>query len=64
MAAQVSCVLMGDSRPNSLVFCHAHSAQILEFSFWPSPDASAERLGARMGLPERIFILRQLFISR
>ena len=29
-AAQGSCALMGDSRPYSLVGCHAHSAQILE----------------------------------
>jgi hypothetical protein len=30
MAAQGSFALMGDSRPYSLVFCHAHSAQIPE----------------------------------
>jgi hypothetical protein len=28
---------MGDSRPNSLVFCHAHSAQIPEFSRLANP---------------------------
>jgi hypothetical protein len=55
---------MGDCRPYSLVFCHAHSAQILEFSGTDLPlDASAERLGAGMGSPGWIHVLRQLFIA-
>jgi hypothetical protein len=33
IAAQGSFALMGDSRPYSLVFCHAHSAQIPEVRF-------------------------------
>jgi hypothetical protein len=33
IAAQGSFALMGDSRPYSLVFCHAHSAQIPEDRF-------------------------------
>jgi hypothetical protein len=28
---------MGDSYPNSLVFCHAHGAQILEFRWLAFP---------------------------
>jgi hypothetical protein len=54
---------MGDSRPNSLVFCHAHSAQILEFRRWPPLDASAGALGRDEEKPEGILILRQLFIA-
>ena len=45
LAAQGSCALMGDSRPNSFVFCHAHGAQILEIGGWPSLDASVKRFG-------------------
>jgi hypothetical protein len=40
VAAQGSCALMGDSRRISLVFCHAHGAQILEFRSWLSPRLS------------------------
>jgi hypothetical protein len=30
----------------------------------PSPDASAERYGAGMRMPKKIFIFRPLFIGR
>ena len=42
-ATQSSRALMDGCRPISLVFCHAHSAQIPEDSCWPSPHASGER---------------------
>jgi hypothetical protein len=35
---------MGDSRRNSLVFCHAHGAQIMEYRYFAAPDASQKRL--------------------
>jgi hypothetical protein len=54
---------MGDCRLCSLVYCHAHSAQILEFPHWLAPGASAERLGAEMGQPDWTEALRQLFIG-
>ena len=56
-AAQDSCALMGDSRPSSLVFCHAHSAQILEFSRVGRPRTLlSERFGAGTGIPEGAFV--------
>jgi hypothetical protein len=56
---------MGDSRPYSLVFCHAHGAQILEFQWLAVPGRlCAARFGAGRRKPEKIFIARQLFIVR
>jgi len=46
---------MMDCRLYSLVFCHAHSAQILEFLDWSAIDASIERLQAEMEEPDRTF---------
>jgi hypothetical protein len=51
---------MGDCRLCSLVFCHGHSAQIVELS-WPAGlRASAERCEAELGsrecaTPRRLF---------
>jgi hypothetical protein len=58
MAAQGLSALMEDSRPCSLVFCHAHGAQIPEFLHGCSPGASEERLRVGMRKPERLLTLR------
>jgi hypothetical protein len=47
MASQVSCALMGDSRPDSLVFCHAYGAQILEFPWLAFPGRLCRALWGR-----------------
>jgi elongation factor P hydroxylase len=56
--------LMGDSRPDSLVFCHAHGAQILEFYRLAIPERLSRALCGGMRKPERVLILRQLFMRR
>jgi hypothetical protein len=43
---------MEDSHPNSLVFCHAFSAQILELSRLAGLNASSVRLVAWMRKPK------------
>jgi hypothetical protein len=62
-AVQGLCALMGDSRPHSLVLCHAHGAQNLEFRL-----AVSERLCSASGggkrEPEKRRIFRKLFIDR
>jgi hypothetical protein len=63
MAIQGSYAPMGDSRLFSLVLCHAHSAQIVEFSRWPASEAPAERLKRKMGSTDSPRILRELFID-
>jgi hypothetical protein len=64
MAAQGSFALIGDSRPYSLVFCHAHSAQILEFQWLAVPGRLCRTYWGGRRKPEKIFIARKLFINR
>jgi hypothetical protein len=45
MAVQGSFALMGDRRPYSLVFCHAHGAQILEFRWLAVPGRFCRAFG-------------------
>jgi len=64
MAAQGSCALMGDYRPYSLVFCHAHGAQILEFRWLAVPGRFCRAFWGREEKAGNDFISRQLFIYR
>jgi hypothetical protein len=56
-AVQGLCALMSDSRPGSLVFCHAHGAQILEFRLAVSERLCSTFWGGKRE-PEKIFISR------
>ena len=64
MAVQGSFALMGDSRPYSLVFCHAHGAQILEFRWLAVPIHFCGVFWGRVEKAGNDFVFRQLFIHR
>jgi hypothetical protein len=56
---------MGDSRSSSLVFCHAHSAQIPEFPCMACPQALLKKqLEAGIGIAGPVKKARRLFIRR
>jgi len=64
MAAQGSCALMGDSRPYSLVSCHTHGAQILEFPWLAIPKSLCRALWGGDEKAELKVHPPQLFIRR
>jgi hypothetical protein len=64
MATQVSHVPIGDCRLCSLIFCHAHSAQILEFSRLACPGRFCGAFREQTGGRSELQALRQLFIGR
>jgi hypothetical protein len=59
-----SLALMGDCRLCSLVYCHPHSAQILECPHCPGPDASAERLSGEVWMTGWDTVLPAAVIGR
>jgi hypothetical protein len=55
---------MGDRCPNSLVFCHAHGAQNLEFRWLAVPGRLCKAFWGVGEIAGKIFIARKLFINR